>query len=171
MNSLKKSIPVLIFTLTLISFSINIANAESVPEWVKKTALWYGEGTVSETEFINMIKFLIVNDIISVDSSIVPSKDLNAEIIIPNGNSGVSSSSFYLPWNLETTVGTTVTWINEDSVQHTIQSQDGTGKIVAFFNSAILNTGDKFEFTFEDAGVYHYFCSIHPWRVGVVTVK
>ena len=26
-------------------------------------------------------------------------------------------------------------------------------------------------FTFEESGVYNYFCSFHPWRVGVVTVK
>jgi len=39
------------------------------------------------------------------------------------------------------------------------------------FNSPPLNTGDRFEFTFEEAGVYHYYCSFHPWRVGVVTVK
>jgi len=34
-----------------------------------------------------------------------------------------------------------------------------------------MNTGDKFVFTFEEAGVYNYFCSFHPWRVGVVTVS
>ena len=167
----KTIIPILIFSILLVSFSTNFANAESVPEWVKNTALWYGEGVVSESEFLNMIKFLIQNDIIALESEVITPVQVNAEIIIPNGNFDVSSSAFYLPLNLETPVGTTVVWANEDTVPHTVQSQDEFGKVIALFNSAPLNTGDRFEFTFEEAGVYNYFCSFHAWRVGVVTIK
>ena len=171
-RKVKVFIPILVFTILLVSFSTNFANAETVPEWVKNTALWYGEGVVSESEFLNMIKFLIQNDIIVLENEVVtPVVQVNAEIIIPNGNFDVSSSAFYLPLNLETPVGTTVVWANEDTVPHTVQSQDEFGKVIALFNSAPLNTGDRFEFTFEEAGVYNYFCSFHPWRVGVVTVK
>jgi len=163
---LKKTIPIIFFSILLISFSVNFVNAESVPDWVKNTALWYGEDIISESEFLNMIKFLIENDIIVIEND-----SLSENIIIPNGNSDVSSSSFYFPLNLETSKGTLVTWVNEDSVPHTVQSQDEYGKVIALFNSAPLNTGDRFEFTFEESGVYNYFCSFHPWRVGVVTVK
>ncbi len=155
----------------LVSISVSFANAESVPEWVKNTALWYGEGIVSEGEFLNMIKFLIENDIITLDNDLALPENSNVEVTIPNGNFDVSSSSFYRPLNLETTIGTMVTWINEDNVPHTIQSQDEFGKVIALFNSAPLNTGDRFEFTFEESGTYNYFCSFHPWRVGLVTVK
>lgn len=62
-------------------------------------------------------------------------------------------------------------WANEDTVPHTVQSQDESGKVMALFNSTPLNTGDRFEFTFEEAGIYNYFYSFHPWRVGVVTIK
>ena len=167
----KTIIPVVILSILLISFSTNFANAESVPEWVKNTALWYGEGIVSESEFLNMVKFLIQNNIITLENEIITPKQVNAEIIIPNGNFDVSGSAFYLPLNLEAQIGTTVVWANEDTVPHTVQSQDKLGKVIALFNSAPLNTGDRFEFTFEEAGVYNYFCSFHPWRVGVVTVK
>jgi len=155
----------------LISLSMNVANAELVPDWVKNTALWYGEGIISEDEFLNMIKFLIDNEIIELEMAETIPENFNEQIIIPNGNFDVSSSSFYLPLHLETRIGTTVTWLNEDSVPHTIQSQDEYGKVIALFNSAPLNTGDSFEFTFEEKGIYNYFCSFHPWRVGVVTVK
>jgi len=169
--SLKKSIPVAIFSIILISFSVNFANAESAPEWVKNTALWYGEGIISESEFLNMVKFLIENDIIVIEKELQISADMNPEILIPNGNFDVSGSSFYMPLNLETVTGATVTWVNEDSVPHTVQSQDELGKVSDIFNSIPLNTGDRFDFTFEESGVYNYFCSFHPWRVGVVTVK
>ncbi len=172
--SMKVALPTILFSILIISVTVNVANAESVPEWVKNTALWYGEGIVSESEFINMIKFLIENEVIKLESvgegyGVKLSSD--AEIIIPNGNFDVSSSSFYLPLNLEIYAGTTVTWANEDTVPHTIQSQDEFGKVMALFNSAPLITGDRFEFTFEEEGIYNYFCSFHPWRVGIVTVK
>jgi uncharacterized protein YjbI with pentapeptide repeats len=43
--------------------------AENVPEWVKNTAGWWAEDTISETEFVNAITFLIKEDIIKIDES------------------------------------------------------------------------------------------------------
>ena len=170
--SMKILIPAIVFSILLISSSTNFVSAESIPEWVKNNALWYGQGNISETEFLNMIKFLLESEVIKLKSveEIVP-EVRDATIIIPNGNFDVSSSAFYMPLNLEISAGTIVTWTNDDSVPHTVQSQDEFGNVIALFNSAPLNTGDKFEYTFEEAEVYNYFCSFHPWRVGVVTVK
>ncbi|MFB5636234.1 MAG: plastocyanin/azurin family copper-binding protein [Nitrosopumilus sp.] len=171
-KSRKLVVPVSVLTILLISFSINFANAEPVPEWVKNTALWYGEGIISEGEFLNMIKFLIENKVIVLDSIAEPAPQIvNTQVIIPNGNFDVTGAGFYSPLNLEIAVGTTVTWVNDDSVPHNIQSMGDSGKVTQLFNSPPLNTGDRFEFTFEKSGVYNYFCSFHPWRVGVVTVS
>ena len=63
--------------------------------------------------------------------------------------------------------GTTVTWINQDDIPHTIVSSDG-GKS---FRSKVLDTGDRFSFTFARAGRFGYFCSIHPHMTGTVLVK
>lgn len=162
---------VMVLSISLVSISVNFASAQSVPDWVKNTALWYGEGIVSEGEFLNMIKFLIENEVIVVEISEPVPQVTNAEIFIPNGNFDVTGAGFYSPLNLEIPTGTTVTWINDDSVPHNIQSIGEAGKVIQLFNSPPLNTGDKFEFTFEEEGVYNYFCSFHPWRVGVVTVS
>ena len=167
----KKSIFIVIFSFLLVSISVNSANAELVPEWVKNNALWYGEGVISEAEFLNAIKFLIENEIIILNNVMELPENVDATIIIPNGNFDVSGSGFYLPLNLEIKKHTTVTWANEDSVPHNIQSQDEFGKVTDIFNSPPLNTGDRFDFTFEESGVYNYYCSFHPWRVGVVTVR
>jgi len=167
---LKMSIIMMIFSVLLVSLSTNEAAAQ-VPEWVKNNALWYGQGNISEAEFLNMIKFLIENKIITIETLESVSEMKEAQIVIPNENSDVSGSGFYLPLNLETSTNTKVTWVNDDSVSHNIQSQDEFGNVIDLFNSPPLNTGDRFEFTFEEAGVYHYYCSFHPWRVGVVTVK
>jgi plastocyanin len=161
---------ILIFSVMLIPV-VYSASAESIPEWIRNNALWYGQGIVSEAEFLNAIKFLIENDIIVLENKVTSLENLNAEVIIPNGNFDVSGTSFYIPLNLEIPVGATVTWINVDSVPHTIQSQDEFGKVSDVFNSGPLNTGDQFKSTFEESGVYNYFCSFHPWRVGLVTVN
>ncbi len=39
---------------------------EEIPGWIKNIALWYGQGNVTEDEFINAIKFLINQGIIEV---------------------------------------------------------------------------------------------------------
>ena len=161
---------VLLFTSVILYQN---ASAESLPQWIKNTALWYGQGSISETEFLNAIKFLIDNDLIEIeeqeDKTI--SESVDARVSIPNGNYDISGTGFYIPLNLEVTSGTTVKWINDDSVPHTIQSQDPQGNIIGLFNSAPLMTGGVFEYTFEESGVYNYFCSLHPWRVGIVTVR
>jgi plastocyanin len=61
-------------------------------------------------------------------------------------------------------VGTTVTWINGDDVPHTIVANDKS------FHSKVLDTDDRFAFTFTRPGTFAYFCSIHPHMVGKVVV-
>jgi len=61
--------------------------------------------------------------------------------------------------------GTTVTWVNDDDIPHTIVS-----KTLAF-KSKVLDSGDRFSFTFAKAGQFGYFCSIHPHMTGMIIVK
>jgi len=157
--------------LALIMLSVNFAYAESVPDWIKNTAKFWTEGKITDTEFLNAIKFLIEKNIIQVDAKPATKPASNvANIVIPNGNADVGNVGFYIPLNLQITGGTTVIWINDDNIPHTVQSQDEKGNVLSLFNSKALKTGERFAYKFADSGVYHYFCTIHPWRVGVVTV-
>jgi plastocyanin len=61
--------------------------------------------------------------------------------------------------------GTTVTWTNGDDIPHTVVSKDGT------FKSKVLDTGDRFSFTFAKPGQFGYFCSLHPHMTGTIVVK
>lgn len=61
--------------------------------------------------------------------------------------------------------GTTVTWTNGDDIPHTVVSKDGV------FKSRVLDTGDRFSFTFAKPGQFGYFCSLHPHMTGTVVVK
>jgi plastocyanin len=62
-------------------------------------------------------------------------------------------------------VGTTVTWINQDDIPHTVVANDKS------FKSKVMDTDGRFSFTFTRPGEYGYFCSLHPHMVGKVIVK
>lgn len=69
------------------------------------------------------------------------------------------------PPTLTVPVGATVTWTNHDDIPHTSVSTDGV------FKSKVMDTDEKFSFTFTKAGTYSYYCSIHPKMTGQVVVK
>jgi plastocyanin len=161
----------LLAAIVIVSLMVSSAHAEAVPDWIKNTAKWWVEGKITETEFLNAIKFLIEKNVIIIEQKETKPVATVANVIIPNGNSEVGNVGFYIPLNLEVKKGTTVVWINDDNIQHTIQSQDEQGNVLSLFNSKALKTNERFAYKFNEDGVYHYFCTIHPWRVGVVTVS
>jgi tetratricopeptide (TPR) repeat protein len=59
--------------------------AESVPPWIKNTAKWYGDGQISELEFLNAIRYLIDNGILSVGGTAeipkIEKYDTNQELV------------------------------------------------------------------------------------------
>ncbi len=72
--------------------------------------------------------------------------------------------------HLDITKETVVIWENQDDYGHTIQSQDNAGRVIPIFNSNILLTGQTFQYKFDESGNYQYFCTLHPWRVGTISV-
>jgi len=76
-----------------------------------------------------------------------------------------------LPYEVTVAVGTTVTWSNDDNAVHTVTSGHSVSGIDELFDSGIFMFGDIFEFTFNDAGTFDYFCMVHPWMAGIVYVS
>lgn len=70
------------------------------------------------------------------------------------------------PATLTVKVGTTVTWVNNDDIPHTVVASDHVT-----FKSKVLDTDQRFSFTFTKPGDYPYFCSLHPHMVGKVVVQ
>ena len=81
----------------------------------------------------------------------------SAEVKIDNFSFG--------PGELTVPVGSTVTWTNRDDIPHTVVSTDGV------FKSKVMDTDEKFSFTFTKPGTFPYFCSIHPKMTGKVVVQ
>jgi plastocyanin len=84
----------------------------------------------------------------------------------PSSSSEVKIDNFsFSPATLTVTAGTTVTWVNRDDIPHTAVSVDKV------FKSKVMDTGDKFSYTFAKAGRYPYFCSLHPKMTGEIVVR
>jgi plastocyanin len=71
----------------------------------------------------------------------------------------------FAPQRVTVKAGTTVTWINDDDIPHTVASSSKS------FKSKPLDTKDKFSFTFTTPGTYEYFCSLHPHMTGAIVVE
>jgi len=69
------------------------------------------------------------------------------------------------PQTITVPVGATVTWTNSDDIPHTAVSTDGV------FKSKVMDTDEKFTYTFTKAGTYPYYCTIHPKMTGKVVVQ
>jgi amicyanin len=71
----------------------------------------------------------------------------------------------FSPLALTVKAGTTVTWTNEDDIPHTV---DATTRA---FKSGVLDSDQKFSFTFTTPGTYKYFCALHPHMTGTIVVE
>jgi plastocyanin len=94
---------------------------------------------------------------------------------IPQGSSSLTDDA-YIPNPVEVSVGDTVTWINDDFTTHTATSGDpGSGSTGIFGGSEdspeiIGPEGDTQSYTFDEAGEFPYYCTLHPSMVGTVVV-
>ena len=88
----------------------------------------------------------------------------SSSVAIPVGAESLGNRA-YMPDELNVAVGTTVTWMNTDSISHTSTS-NATG-----WNSGIVAPGGRFSFAFQTAGTFPYHCTIHPGMVGTVVVR
>ena len=94
------------------------------------------------------------------------------KVLIPSGAAiPADDQLYYDPTVLDISVGTTVIWDNVDNTMHTASSGTPEGGLDGAFDSDIMSAGDTFEFTFNDAGSYDYYCILHPWMVGTVNVE
>jgi plastocyanin len=94
---------------------------------------------------------------------------------IPEGASELTEDA-YTPNPVEVNVGGTVTWINDDSAPHTATSGSSSSGSTGMFGGTddspeiIGPEGDTQSFTFNEAGEFEYYCTLHPNMVGTVVV-
>lgn len=141
---------------------------ETCPQFTRLTRRAFSAGVVAVT----IGAAVAVNDSLAAGNT-APTAD--AEEFCPQQQAmseeatttAVTIENFtFSPDALTVPVGTEVTWENRDDIPHTVTSNDKTT-----FASSLLDTGDTFSFTFNAAGTFDYFCSVHPMMTAKVIVQ
>ena len=97
-----------------------------------------------------------------------------AFVSIPLGSATpacAETNECFAPFNAEVISGGTVTWSNDDVSAHTVTSGTVSEGHNGIFDSSLFLSGSTFEYTFEDSGMYDYYCIVHPWMIGTVQVQ
>ena len=82
----------------------------------------------------------------------------------------------FSPKLLRVAVGSTVIWESGGANDHNVIASDGSWQAVSsdYFEYGIITKGDQFEHTFNEAGVYEYYCPFHGTNnkgmVGIIIV-
>lgn len=88
-------------------------------------------------------------------------------IVVGAANNGVATP--FSPVNYTAKSGSTITWVNKDSVAHTVVSMSVPSGASAF-SSGNIQYGNVYSVTLTVPGTYKYECSIHPWMTGTIVV-
>src|ERR1700760_3145530 len=91
-------------------------------------------------------------------STAAQAKAESAQAAAPAGKivGGKVDNFSFSPQTITIAAGTTVIWTNRDDIPHTVVSDDKV------FKSKVLDIDEKFSYTFDKAGNFPYFCSVHP---------
>ncbi|MGD8707381.1 MAG: PEFG-CTERM sorting domain-containing protein [Nitrosopumilaceae archaeon] len=99
-----------------------------------------------------------------------------ASVSIPQGTSVPGceeTNECYIPYDVTIDVGGEVTWSNDDTAAHTVTSGTPSDGPDGLFDSSLFMAGTTFSVKFEgfEPGSYDYFCMVHPWMQGIVSVQ
>ena len=93
-----------------------------------------------------------------------PSPSNGMTVSIVSGARTLTTTAFN-PSPITVPSGSTVTWMNDDSITHTSTSNSSV------WDSGTIAPGATFSHTFSTPGTFQYHCAIHPNMVGTVTVQ
>ncbi|HUQ85130.1 MAG TPA: cupredoxin family copper-binding protein [Candidatus Limnocylindrales bacterium] len=90
----------------------------------------------------------------------------NSSEVVSTNSVSIKNYAFS-PKQIKVKKGTTVTWENSDLVPHTVTKAEGS---TIGPDSEYFGKGKKYSYTFNDVGVFNYFCKPHPYMKGTVDV-
>ena len=76
----------------------------------------------------------------------------------------------YIPSYYVAKVDEPVIWLNEDSAFHSVTS-GSYEEPTDLFDSGHMDPYGIFTYTFEEPGMYPYFCTLHPWMAGNIKAE
>ena len=123
-----------------------------------------------------MVGQIIVGDVAAPEPVVEETPEpveFNGVISLPEG-SGVpgceDTNECYIPYHVTVSAGEEITWSNDDSAAHTVTS-GLPGAPDGIFDSSLFMAGGTFSVTLDESGEYPYYCMVHPWMTGNITVN
>src|SRR5919205_3660129 len=142
-------VAIIVASIAAITFSAQVARKSA-------TSVSQPTGTPSVTEK-------------KVSTSLQKASNANSMVVTIPAGAGRQGylSEYFVPSKINLHKGDTLTWVDGDTVSHTITS--------ATFNGLIWPQGSNqgastFSHTFDKSGTFGYFCQIHPYMTGVAFV-
>jgi len=81
-----------------------------------------------------------------------------------------ATNECYIPYHVTVSTGEEITWSNDDTAAHTVTS-GLPGAPDGLFDSSLFMAGGTYSVTLDESGDYDYFCMVHPWMIGKITVN
>jgi len=129
--------------------------------------------TTTKTMTFYSIMAILATGLLMATTTTVPAAYAETTVSLPEGSAVPGceeTDACYIPSSVSVGVGETVTWSNDDTAAHTVTSGSPVDGVDGIFDSSLFMAGATFSHTFEEEGTFDYFCMVHPWMVGAVTV-
>lgn len=140
---------------------------------------FYSNGNARDQYAAEFIKYTNCLEMRDIDESIrkVSSPEYGElptyTISVPQGSSVPGCEEIahcFEPEEITIKEGQIIEWKNYDDAMHTITSGDPNDGPTGLFDSGLAKPDAIYALKFEVEGDYHYFCMVHPWQTGIITV-
>jgi hypothetical protein len=130
------------------------SSEKNIPSWIKNNAGWWAYGSINTESFMEGIEFLVRDGLVGFSD--------NQSTPITN----------YIKIQKESTIqGLKITLTNNDNKIHAVTSGSIQNGPDGKFDTGILNPSMSYSMVAIDSGTMDYFCMIHPWMQGTVSVS
>ena len=137
--------------------------------------LFYYICTVPGHREQGMVGTIVVGDASVIEEPVVEDvSEFNGMISLPEGSGAPGcdeTNECYIPFNVSISAGEEITWSNYGTAAHTVTSGSPSDGPDGNFDSGLFMAGETFSATLDESGEYPYFCMVHPWMLGNITVN
>jgi len=127
---------------------------------------------MKQTVYSLFVLLTVFSLIAITPSAFADHSKVDINMVVGSSTPGCETNNMcYMPYNAALDVGGEAMWHNVDTAAHTVSSGTPAEGLDDVFDSSLVAAGGMFSYKFEEAGTYDYFCMVHPWMTGIVTVS
>ena len=143
----------------------------------------FGRSTAMKTQYVLLTFALLLGTMVGSQTwaqygGSGSGTNQTVSVTMEAGSANAGDNKGYSPKEVTIAVGATVEWENKDAAGHTVTSGNpGDSDFGSLFDSTkdpsgfLIKPEGTWKHTFDKAGNFPYFCQVHPWMLGKVTVE